>query len=351
MKLLILTQKVDRTDSVLGFFHTWLVEFSKRAELVTVIALEVGEYQLPQNVTVTSLGKELGVSKVVYLWRLFSTVIGQQKKYDAVFVHMNPIYVVLCGWFWKLTGKKIALWYTHRQVDLKLRIAEKFTGVIFTASKESFQLTSSKVQVVGHGIDIAAYDCPTYVSHTGPLTLVSVGRITPIKRCEVAIEALGQLNKLWDRQCTLRFIGGPATLTDQAYFETLKKKVADAGLSDRVMFMGSVPYTEIRKEYCLADATFNLTPTGGVDKAVLESMASGRIVFSSNQTFADYFKPYAPMLLVKDNDPLALAQAIREVFALHKETEITSVLRSTATARAGVGQLVDTIYSVLHSGI
>ena len=116
MKLLILTQKVDRTDSVLGFFHTWLVEFSKRAELVTVIALEVGEYQLPQNVTVTSLGKELGVSKVVYLWRLFSTVIGQQKKYDAVFVHMNPIYVVLCGWFWKLTGKKIALWYTHRQL-------------------------------------------------------------------------------------------------------------------------------------------------------------------------------------------------------------------------------------------
>ncbi|MEK7538915.1 MAG: hypothetical protein AAB552_03680 [Patescibacteria group bacterium] len=59
MKLLILTQKVDQNDDILGFFHGWIREFAKHAEQVTVIALGVGEYDLPKNVRVFSLGKEL----------------------------------------------------------------------------------------------------------------------------------------------------------------------------------------------------------------------------------------------------------------------------------------------------
>ena len=44
-KILIITQKVDMNDSSFGFFHDWLREFSKIAQ-VTVLALEVGEYDL-----------------------------------------------------------------------------------------------------------------------------------------------------------------------------------------------------------------------------------------------------------------------------------------------------------------
>ncbi len=52
MKLLILTQKVDINDDVLGFFHRWILEFAKHYEYITVIALEIGEYNLPENVKV-----------------------------------------------------------------------------------------------------------------------------------------------------------------------------------------------------------------------------------------------------------------------------------------------------------
>ena len=58
MKLLILTQKVDKNDDVLGFMHGWIAEFAKHCEKVTVIALGVGEFDLPRNVTVLSLGKD-----------------------------------------------------------------------------------------------------------------------------------------------------------------------------------------------------------------------------------------------------------------------------------------------------
>lgn len=58
MRLLIVTQKVDKNDPILGFFHRWIEEFSKHCEKLTVICLQAGEFKLPANVTVLSLGKE-----------------------------------------------------------------------------------------------------------------------------------------------------------------------------------------------------------------------------------------------------------------------------------------------------
>ena len=60
MKLLIVTQKVDQNDSVLGFFHKWIIQFAGHFETVTVVCLEKGNYDLPKNVRVLSLGKEQG---------------------------------------------------------------------------------------------------------------------------------------------------------------------------------------------------------------------------------------------------------------------------------------------------
>ena len=58
MKLLIITQTVDINDQILGFFHRWVEEFAKHCEQITVICLEKGIHDLPQNVRVFSLGKE-----------------------------------------------------------------------------------------------------------------------------------------------------------------------------------------------------------------------------------------------------------------------------------------------------
>ncbi len=57
MKLLILTQKVDVDDDVLGFMHGWIAEFAKSCEQVIVICLQRGRYEFPKNVKVLSLGK------------------------------------------------------------------------------------------------------------------------------------------------------------------------------------------------------------------------------------------------------------------------------------------------------
>jgi glycosyltransferase involved in cell wall biosynthesis len=189
MRLLICTQKVDQNDPILGFFHAWVAKLAERAESIEVVCLERGDFNLPANVRVYSLGKESGHSRVKYLFKFYKLIFKLRNKYDTAFVHMNPEYVVLGGIFWKLFNKKIALWYTHREVDLKLRVALKFVDVVFTASKESFRLKSSKVNVVGHGID------PSKFPHVDsdfslPIRILHLGRITKIKNIEVIINCV-----------------------------------------------------------------------------------------------------------------------------------------------------------------
>ncbi len=72
MKLLIITQKVDMNDDVLGFMHGWVEEFSKNCEKVVVICLQKGEHDLTNNVKVLSLGKEHNNFQFFQLRRIWS---------------------------------------------------------------------------------------------------------------------------------------------------------------------------------------------------------------------------------------------------------------------------------------
>ena len=259
MRLLIVTQAVDRTDSDLGFFVRWIEEFAKHCENVIVICLREGEYSLPDNVEVAALGRASRFLRAVRLWHIS---IARRGKYDAVFVHMNPEYIVVAGPLWRLMHKRIALWYTHKSVDLKLRIAEVFADRIFTASKESFRLKSNKVRVMGHGIDTEFFSPdPSIVRGDW---LLSVGRLMPSKRHDLAIQIAVKEGR------ALRIAGeGP----ERARLEALAKK-----LHATVQFLGGLTQAQLRDEYRRAAYLVHTSETGSLDKVVLEALACGLLV-------------------------------------------------------------------------
>lgn len=353
MKLLILTQKVDKLDPILGFFHRWIEEFAQRAEKVTVICLNEGLHQLPSNVTVLTLGKQKDQKvsfgdRIKFIFSFYRYIWNQRKNYDTVFVHMNPIYVVCGGLFWKMLGKKISLWYTHREVDLKLRAAEIFADVIFTAAKESFKLTSKKVVVTGHGIDVSQFlNVPrTKVLGTEPIRLLHVGRVTQIKNCDTLIEAAKILRDGWNKKFEVVFAGTPVTDADRSYMTSLSSLISTYVLDSQVRFIGHVAPADISAQYGACDVTVNLTPTGGIDKAVLESMASGVPVFSSNQAFAQYFDSYSDNLLFKERDAVDLAQKIVKLFEgdIQKVgADLQRIAREKADISSLITKLVDTL--------
>jgi glycosyltransferase involved in cell wall biosynthesis len=247
MKLLICTQTVDKNDPVLGFFVRWIEEFKKNCE-VEVVSL-----------------KDLGRGgKLMRAWRLLRLV--SSLKYDAVFVHMNPEYVLAAGWYWRLRGTKIALWYTHKNVDLKLRIAEKFVDIIFTASKESFRLPSKKIHVMGHGIDTDFFTPDPNIQREE--WWLSAGRLSKSKRHDKAIQMAHDAGK------ELRIAGdGPEDSNLRQYANSL---------GGHVQFLGGMTQAQLRDVYRRAALLIHTSETGSLDKVVLEALACGLPVKTSD---------------------------------------------------------------------
>ncbi|MDP3042912.1 MAG: glycosyltransferase family 4 protein [bacterium] len=360
--ILILTQRVDVNDDVLGFMHGWIREFAKYCEMVTVICLQKGEYELSDNVKVLSLGKPAqgwSASGREKLWRRIKALVNffkyiwlERRNYDSVFVHMNKEYVLLGGLFWKLAGKKIGLWYTHKAVNLKLIIAEKLADVIFTASKESFRLPSKKVMVTGHGIDINKFSIFNFQfsnKDSKKFKIITVGRISPIKDYETLIKAIEILAKD-GVELRVDIIGGPGTPEQEKYLADLKEMAREKKLDGIINFIGAVSHKDIVQYYNNADLSVNLCPTGGMDKAVLESMACGVPVVVFNKTFVDVLGDYKDDLILANKSETELAEKIKKIINLPKEKKenMQKDLRDVVVKNHSLDNLISKIVSELN---
>lgn len=285
MRLLICTQVVDSADPRLGFFHEWVAHFAREAEKITVICLRKGVYTLP-GVEVITLGEK---ARPLRAFELMALAYGRRRDYDAVFVHMNPEYIVAAGWMWRILGKRIALWYMHKSVDFKLRVAEKFAHVIFTASEESFRLPSKKVHVMGHGIDTDFFSPDPNVRRGNHL--LSVGRLMRSKRHDLVIKAARIANR------PLRIAG------EGDEREALERLAQSEGVE--VTFLGGITQERLREEYRTASHLIHTSETGSLDKVVLEAAACDCIVI----TTVDWLYKHAPVHSVEPT-PEAIADAV-----------------------------------------
>ncbi len=275
MKLLIVTQVVDKHHPILGFFHRWIEEFAVHCEHVHVICLEKGAFALPSNVTVHSLGKEEGKGRLINLYRFYKYIWTLRHEYDQVFVHMNQQYVILGAPLWRILGKKIRFWYMHGSTPLSLKFAEIFADKIYTGSPESFRLKSSKVVVTGHGIDTQRF-APQDQPKT--MDIITVGRITESKNLLTLIDTLLVLRQ--SCLATLTIVGVAVTETERQYEATLKKKVVDLNLDSSVIFKGKVTQLDLPIVLNQAKVFVTIAKNGSLDKAVLEAMACGLPVVS-----------------------------------------------------------------------
>lgn len=300
-------------DPVLGFFHRWIIEFSKHCEQILIICLYEGQYNLPKNVTVYSLGKERGTSRLEYIMNFYRIIWRERENYDSVFVHMNQIYVLLGGIVWKILRKPVGLWYVHRARTLSLLLAEKLTSVIFTSSSKGITFLSKKSIYLGHGVDIEAGICPLeYKEKRDNHSLLCVGRITPIKDQATIIRACGILFR--DKiEFTCTFVGAPAVSGDNAYSENLHHLVISEGVEGKVFFAGNLKQENLFPYYWKSGIHINACPTGGLDKAVIEAMLGGAIPVVSNQAFRDTFGVYANRLIFREGDPKDLAERIKDL--------------------------------------
>ena len=279
MKLLVFTQKIDKDDATLGFFHSWITHLASKIESIEVICLEKGNFSLPKNVTVYSLGKEDGVSSLKYIKNLYKYLFLIKNSYDRVFVHMNQEYVLLAGLYWKLKDIPVYMWRNHPKGSFLTSIAVMFSTKVFCTSKASFTARFSKTMIMPVGIDTNIF------SHTEgavrkKYSICMVGRISPIKYIELALEAVRNIVASGG-QVSLSIIGNP-TDRDTEYFSNLENYVLENNISTCVSFIKAVPQSQLPEIYNSHEICLNLTESGSFDKTIVEATACGAIPLVSN---------------------------------------------------------------------
>lgn len=331
MKILIVTQKVDVSNDVLGFMHRWIEEFAKNFEKVTVVCLQKGEYGFSDNTEVLSLGKPaqgwsaLSGEKIYQkFWaflNFYKYVWRERGNYDVVFVHMNPEYVLLGGLLWKILGKKISLWYAHKATPWHLKFAEKFVNVIFTSTKSGCRIESKRIMIIGQGIDTDFFKPMFKQNENKVFNIITVGRISKSKDYKTLLLAV---KALIPEGINLKvdIIGAPARPEDFTYLEELESFVSKSKLQAVVRFVGSVPNREIVKYLEAADLFVNMGQTGSLDKAVLEAMSAGLPILTCNEAFVEVLDLYSGSLLVAKQDVNSLADKIKYLYGMPPEKRL-----------------------------
>ncbi len=341
MELLIFTQKVDLNDTVLSFFHRWILEIAKHFEQVTVICLYKGKCELPANIRVLSLGKENGESKFKYLKNFYKYIIKYRKDYDAVFVHMNQEYMILGGIIWKIMGKKAAMWRNHHAGSWLTDLAAFFCFKVFCTSRYSFTAKYKKTVLMPVGVDTELFvaDKGTRIQRE-ERSILSLGRISISKRLEYFVDALGRLAR--NAQAFHASIYGDALPKDQPYYEMLKKKTEELQIADRVAFCAGIPNDETPAVYSRHNIFVNLSSSGMYDKTIFEAMSCECVVLVSNENLHGLIDE---QYIFKDRDTDEFTEKLSALISMPEDIrrEKAKELRRVVESKHSLGLLANKI--------
>jgi glycosyltransferase involved in cell wall biosynthesis len=349
LRLLLLNIRTDVDDTALGFTTAWINSLAPRFERVDVITMHRGTLAVCPNVHVHSLGREAGASRVARVLRFYRLAIAivVRVRPDVCFAHMTPLLASLFAPIARLGRIKLLLWYAHGNVTRELRIAERLADRCATSTPNGFRLPSSKLAVLGQGVDTNRFTFRPGGAQAGAGTVLSIGRLTAAKHVDEAIRALALLPA---RQWRLRVVGGPITGADESYEAGLHALARELHVDDRVEFAGPVPFSRIAGEYRPGAVFLNLSTTGSLDKAILEAMASGCIPVSRNDSFQVLARDHDLEQLVPGEGPEGVAHTLLAIGRLDagERSDLQLKLRGIVREEHSLERLAGMIYAELE---
>jgi glycosyltransferase involved in cell wall biosynthesis len=343
MRLLIFTQKVDSEDPILGFFCGWITALSKEIDTIHIICLEEGEHDLPNNVTVYSLGKEQGANKMEYIIHFWEHLYVVSGLYDKVFIHMNQEYLLLGGLYWKLRQIPVYFWRNHPYGNFLTKIAVFLSTKVFCTSKESYTARFNNTIIMPAGINTKMFR-PIQEIQRKKNSVCMVGRISPIKRIDLSLKAIKLLIDS-GTQISLSIIGSPLK-DDLLYFDSLKKYVVDNKLSSYIQFSDAVPQSQLPEIYSSYEICLNLTESGSFDKTIVESASCGAIPLVSNESL----RGILPDSCLTQADAKSIADSIKNVLNAPVRLETNQELEKFAKSQS-LDELVRRLIEEINHGI
>lgn len=224
-----------------------------------------------------------------------------------------------------LLGKRLRLVFTsasqRRHTWLTKALIARMDGVIATSAKGAAYL-EWPAEVILHGIDTQAFSpaenrtalrARLGLPETGPL-IGCYGRIRAQKGTDAFVAAM--IAVLREHPSAHALVMGRATEKHTAFLSGLRRQVAEAGLSERILFCPEVPVWEMADWYRVLDLFVAPQRWEGFGLTPLEAMACGvPVVATRVGAFEELVAEGETGHLVPPGAPEALAEATLRLLA------------------------------------
>jgi mannosyltransferase len=220
---------------------------------------------------------------------------------------------------WALRRPPLRIWHARRNIEMIAGVVLKALGwplgLVFTsagqrrhtwitrfligrmdaviaASAEAASYLDRAATIIHHGVDPALYHPPedrdaafAAAGLPGRYGIGAFGRVRPQKGTDVFVEAMCRLLPKYPDFTAI--VIGRVTAENLGFAERLKARVADAGLADRVRFLGELPIDEVPPWYRRVTIYAFTSRNEGFGLTILEAMASGAALVAARAGAAE----------------------------------------------------------------
>ncbi|AQX21732.1 mannosyltransferase [Bartonella sp. CDC_skunk] len=304
--------------------------FKKRLSGVTTTIIHLVPLQRKQGFYISTLGvglpKNLPALSFKDLVGLWKSPVGKSFR----IWHARRNIEMLCGVFLRDVLKmKLKLIFTsasqrHHKPFTKWLI-RRMDKVIATSERTGRYLEVPH-QVILHGVDLERFsppktidDCFSASGLSGKYAIGCFGRVRYLKGTDLFVDAMLELLPRYPDWTAI--IAGRTTAKHYNFEKQLRQKIATAGLSDRIIFLGEIQDISLwyrRLSLYVAPSRregFGLTP--------LEAMASQTAVVASNAGMYEELITEETGTVVPAGDQAALTEAIELYFSDLEKTIMT----------------------------
>jgi glycosyltransferase involved in cell wall biosynthesis len=344
MRLLVTNFEMNDASVALAWQARVARELAARCEHVSVLTDRLGPHSAPANVTVEQFARPAfppllarRVAALAQTWR-----VCRAHRVQSVFIHMAHRHAFLLYPVFRALNLPVLLWYAHGSVTWHLRLAHLCVDRVISSTPDGFRLPSRKAHFIGQGVDTDLFTLRPAPALAEKGDLISVCRLSRRKRVDLLLSVMEHLRANGLR---LKIIGMPLTDDDRLYEAELRERAARFNLP--VDFLGFVPLESIPSLYDTAALHLNVSRTNSMDKTVLEALACGCPVLTSNPAFRALLSDY-PDMTIHDDRPAAIAAQVRATLARRAELA-PEKLRALIVGRHDLQSYADRVMDHLNA--
>lgn len=350
MRLLLITFVLDETHPALAWQVSVVREMAKKVEKLYVLTSRVGVTgRIPDNVDVLvppirplgiphRFGGRWAFNRDIYRYCI-------KNRIDSVFIHMDMEWAYILYPTFKLLKLPVVMWYAHGSVTRRLWLAIKCVDRVVTSTQEGCRVDDDKIRVIGQAINTERFKIQ---SKRRMESVLYVGRISERKRVNLLYQVYKKSQHTEHRSNNIRFdiVGPPLNEEDLRYESNIRASVWQDRNEQGFRMLGLVPYERIPDFYESAFLHLNVSDTGSMDKTVMEALASGCPVLTSNAAFFDLLEAY-PEFLIHDDRPEAIAEKIGHIYQRREQYD-PHILRSIVQNGHDLDTYADRVMDVIH---